>query len=286
MKVSRGVWLMLMASLSFGLMNVSVKFVHHMPVSEIVFFRAVVQIVLSISILFQLKQSPWGKNPSLLALRGLFGSIGLFCYFYTLQVMPLGNAIVIHYLSPILTTLVAVALGDEKNHPLSYLFFGLCMLGVVVVNGVSKDVTWAGILAGLGGALFSAFAYNTIRRLKDLENPNVVVFYFPLITLPLSLLVGYFYDDVWRWPVDTEWIWLIMTGVTTQLGQFFMTRAYQSDKASNVSAISYAGILWGAGFGVFLFNESYQWLQFVGMGMVLLGMLLNVRINLRREAAQ
>lgn len=286
MKVSRGVWLMLMASLSFGLMNVSVKFVHQMPVSEVVFFRAVVQILLSVVILLQLKQSPWGKNPKLLGLRGLFGSIGLFCYFYTLQVMPLGNAIVIHYLSPILTTLVAVALGDEKNHPLSYLFFAICLMGVVVVNGVSQDVTIAGVLAGLGGALFSAFAYNTIRRLKNLENPNVVVFYFPLITLPLSLLVGGLYDDAWRWPVGIEWIWLLMTGVTTQLGQFFMTRAYQSDKASNVSAISYAGILWGAGFGVFLFGEHYKWLQFVGMGMVLLGMLLNVRINLRREAAQ
>jgi len=286
MKVSRGVWLMLMASLSFGLMNVSVKFVHQMPVSEVVFFRAVVQILLSVVILQQLKQSPWGKNPKLLGLRGLFGSIGLFCYFYTLQVMPLGNAIVIHYLSPILTTLVAVALGDEKNHPLSYLFFAICLMGVVVVNGVSQDVTLAGVLAGLGGALFSAFAYNTIRRLKNLENPNVVVFYFPLITLPLSLLVGGLYDDAWRWPVGIEWIWLLMTGVTTQLGQFFMTRAYQSDKASNVSAISYAGILWGAGFGVFLFGEHYKWLQFVGMGMVLLGMLLNVRINLRREAAQ
>jgi len=284
--VSRGVWLMLMASLSFGLMNVSVKFVHQMPVSEVVFFRAVVQILLSVVILQQLKQSPWGKNPKLLGLRGLFGSIGLFCYFYTLQVMPLGNAIVIHYLSPILTTLVAVALGDEKNHPLSYLFFAICLMGVVVVNGVSQDVTLAGVLAGLGGALFSAFAYNTIRRLKNLENPNVVVFYFPLITLPLSLLVGGLYDDAWRWPVGIEWIWLLMTGVTTQLGQFFMTRAYQSDKASNVSAISYAGILWGAGFGVFLFGEHYKWLQFVGMGMVLLGMLLNVRINLRREAAQ
>lgn len=286
MKVSRGVWLMLMASLSFGLMNVSVKFVHQMPVSEVVFFRAVVQILLSVVILLQLKQSPWGKNPKLLGLRGLFGSIGLFCYFYTLQVMPLGNAIVIHYLSPILTTLVAVALGDEQNHPLSYLFFAICLMGVVVVNGVSQDVTLAGVLAGLGGALFSAFAYNTIRRLKNLENPNVVVFYFPLITLPLSLLVGGLYDDAWRWPVGIEWIWLLMTGVTTQLGQFFMTRAYQSDKASNVSAISYAGILWGAGFGVFLFGEHYKWLQFVGMGMVLLGMLLNVRINLRREAAQ
>jgi drug/metabolite transporter (DMT)-like permease len=286
MKVSRGVGLMLMASLSFGLMNVSVKFVHQMPVSEVVFFRAVVQILLSVVILLQLKQSPWGKNPKLLGLRGLFGSIGLFCYFYTLQVMPLGNAIVIHYLSPILTTLVAVSLGDEKNHPLSYLFFAICLMGVVVVNGVSQDVTLAGVIAGLGGALFSAFAYNTIRRLKNLENPNVVVFYFPLITLPLSLLVGGLYDDAWRWPVGIEWVWLLMTGVTTQLGQFFMTRAYQSDKASNVSAISYAGILWGAGFGVFLFDEHYQWVQYAGMGLVLLGMLLNVRINLRREAAQ
>ena len=257
-----------------------------MPVSEVVFFRAVVQILLSVVILLQLKQSPWGKNPKLLGLRGLFGSIGLFCYFYTLQVMPLGNAIVIHYLSPILTTLVAVALGDEKNHPLSYLFFAICLMGVVVVNGVSQDVTFAGVIAGLGGALFSAFAYNTIRRLKNLENPNVVVFYFPLITLPLSLLVGGLYDDAWRWPVGIEWVWLLMTGVTTQLGQFFMTRAYQSDKASNVSAISYAGILWGAGFGVFLFDEHYQWVQYAGMGLVLLGMLLNVRINLRREAAQ
>lgn len=44
---------MLLASLSFGLMNVSVKFVHDMPVSEVVFFRAVVQIVLSLGILFQ-----------------------------------------------------------------------------------------------------------------------------------------------------------------------------------------------------------------------------------------
>ena len=286
MKVSRGVWMMLLASLSFGLMNVSVKFVHHMPVSEVVFFRAVVQIILSLTVLFQLKQSPWGKNPKLLAMRGLFGSIGLFCYFYTLQVMPLGNAIVIHYLSPILTTLVAVALGDEKNHPLSYVFFGLCMIGVVVVNGVSADVTFYGILAGLGGALFSAFAYNTIRRLKNLENPNVVVFYFPLVTLPLSFLALWMGNGPWRMPLGAEWLWLLATGVTTQLGQFFMTRAYQDEKASTVSAISYAGIVWAASFGVFLFDESYEWLQYAGMGLVLLGMVLNVFFNLRREATR
>jgi drug/metabolite transporter (DMT)-like permease len=76
MKLSRGVWLMLLASLSFGLMNVSVKFVHNMPVSQVVFFRALVQIVLSAAVLWQLKISPLGKNPKLLMLRGLFGAAG------------------------------------------------------------------------------------------------------------------------------------------------------------------------------------------------------------------
>jgi len=216
MKIPKGVSLMLMASISFGIMNISVKLVHQMPVGEVVFFRAVVQIILSIFILAKAKQNPLGKNPKMLLLRGLFGSLGLFCYFYTLQVMPLGNATVIHYLSPILTTLVAVALGDEKNHPMSYVFFAVCMLGVVIVNGLSTQITTEGVLAGIGGALFSAFAYNTIRRLKNIENPNVVVLYFPLVTLPLSLISIPVFNQPWVWPQSTDWIWLLLTGISTQ----------------------------------------------------------------------
>lgn len=257
-------------------MNISVKFVHEMPVGEVVFFRAVVQIFISAIFLYQAKEKPWGKNPQMLLLRGLFGSLGLFCYFYTLQVMPLGNATVIHYLSPILTTLVAVALGDEKNHPISYLFFAICMIGVTIVNGLSQEITTTGILAGLGGAVFSAFAYNTIRRLKNIENPNVVVLYFPLVTLPLSLISIPLFNQPWIWPQSHDWFWLIITGISTQAGQYFMTRAYQSDKTSLVSAVSYTGIIWSLTFGIFLFDESYQFLQFLGVGLVILGVIANV----------
>jgi len=60
---------MLLASISFGIMNISVKKLHHMPVSEVVFFRAVVQIILSAVVLWKLKQNPWGNNPKMLILR-------------------------------------------------------------------------------------------------------------------------------------------------------------------------------------------------------------------------
>jgi drug/metabolite transporter (DMT)-like permease len=267
---------MLIASIGFGFMNLAVKMMGHMHVSQVVFFRAVVQIVLGLAVLLQLKQSPFGKNPKMLFMRGFFGSMGLLCYFYTLQIMPLGNAIVIHYLSPILTTLLAFLLGDEIVKPRQWWFFGLSFLGVVVVNGLSNQVTWFGILAGIGGAVFSAFAYNTIRRLKGIENPNVVVFYFPLVTLPLSLIYPAFVDDAWRMPIQNEWFWLLVTGVSTQIGQFFMTRAYQEETTSRVSAISYAGVIWATAIGVIIFSESYSVWQFIGIGFVLLGMILNV----------
>ncbi len=267
---------MLIASIAFGFMNLSVKMMGHMHVSQVVFFRAVVQIVLGLAVLIQQKQSPFGKNPKMLFMRGFFGSMGLLCYFYTLQIMPLGNAIVIHYLSPILTTLLAFLLGDEIVQKRQWWFFGLSFLGVVVVNGLSNQVTWFGILAGLGGAVFSAFAYNTIRRLKGIENPNVVVFYFPMVTLPLSLLYPAIVENAWRMPIHNEWFWLLVTGVATQIGQFFMTRAYQEDSTSRVSAISYAGVIWATAVGVFVFSENYSVWQFIGIGLVLLGMILNV----------
>ncbi len=309
--------MMLIASLAFGFMNVTVKMISGMHVSEIVFFRALVQILIASVILFNQNESPIGKNPQMLFIRGLFGSLGLLCYFYSLQLMPLSNALVIHYISPILTTILAMLMGDERVRPVQWLFFLICILGVIIVNsdfvtsqltsnhvldqktslqginGIStflenfswtqikvlQGVTPFGILMGLGGALFSAFAYNTIRRLKGIENPNVVVLYFPLVTIPISLIFPFGGWGSWYWPSGMEWLWLLLTGVFTQVGQFFMTRAYQEAETKLVSAISYAGIIWGTAFGLFLFQESYNLFQYCGMGLVILGMVLNVQIN-------
>ncbi|MFZ9754660.1 MAG: DMT family transporter [Bacteroidia bacterium] len=272
-----GISLMLVASVSFGLMNVSVKMLGAMHVVQVVFFRAVVQLLMSSVLIYRAGISPWGKQPKWLVLRGLFGSLGLVGYFYTLQVMPLGNAIVIHYLSPMLTALLAMLLFQERVQGSQWLFFGLSFAGVIVVNGLSDAITWYGIAGGLDGAVFSAGAYNTIRHLKDSEHPNVIIFYFPLVTFPLSLLHGAIDPSAWRWPVGEEWAWILAMGIFTHYGQYFMTRAYQREEASKVSAVSYAGILWAALFGVFWFGERYQMGQFLGMGLVLLGMFLNVR---------
>lgn len=276
MKLSKGVWMMLVASFSFGLMNICVKMVKGMPVAETVAFRALVQIVIGYLTLVKLGVSPMGKNKMLLFQRGLFGSLGLICYFYTLQQMPLGNAIVIHYLAPVLTTILAIWMAGEKVIPLQWLFFLFTFIGVVVVNGSGFRVPFIPMLAGFGGAFFSALAYNTIKKLKGVEDPNVVVLYFPLTSLPLAMMYFTVYPAEWVWPQGMDWFWLLMMGISTQAGQFFMTRAYQEDLASRVSAVSYVGILWGAGAGLMIFDERYTALQYLGMSMVIAGVILNI----------
>ena len=268
---------MLVASFSFGIMNVSVKMLPGMPVPEIVFFRSIVQIIIGYITILKLGVSPFGRNKRLLLQRGLAGSLGLLCYFYTLQHMPLGNAIVIHYLAPVLTTILAIWMAGEKVIPLQWLFFGVTFTGVVIVNGAGFQVPLIPMIAGFGGAFFSALAYNTIKKLKGVEDPNVVVLYFPLISIPISLSYFLFKPGEWVWPpFGMDWIWILVTGVSTQIGQFFMTRAYQEDLASRVSAVSYTGILWGAGAGLLVFQEHYNVLQFLGMALVIVGVILNI----------
>lgn len=267
---------MLIASFSFGIMNVSVKMTPELIAPVMVFFRSLIQILIGYLTLLKLGISPLGKHKRLLAQRGLFGSAGLLCYFYTLHQMPLGNAIIIHYLAPVLTTILAIWMAGEKVIRLQWLFFAFTFAGVIVVNGAGFKVPLVPMLAGFGGAVFSALAYNTIKKLKGVEDPNVVVLYFPMVSVPIALSYFLFKPGDWIWPHGWQWFWIVITGISTQVGQFFMTRAYQEDLASRVSAVSYAGILWGAGAGLLVFDEHYNLLQYLGMAMVIAGVILNI----------
>src|SRR5688572_9476626 len=114
---------MLLASIAFAWMNVCVKYIGHVPVFEVILFRAGITLVLSYAILRRKKVKPWGVNHKFLVARGVFGACGLICYFYTLQQMQLANAIVIHYLSPIFTTLIALVFLGERVRLLQFLAF-------------------------------------------------------------------------------------------------------------------------------------------------------------------
>lgn len=264
---------MLLATLCYTTMNVLVKMISHVPAIEVVFFRSLVTLVLSWFILRRQKVSIWGKNRPLLIMRGIFGTTALILFFSTIQNMPLATALLIHYLGPIFTAIIAALVLKERVYFWQWMFFAMSFAGIALIKGFETRISLFFLLIGICSAFFTGAAYNTIRYLKGNEHPVVVVFYFPLIALPFTgfLLLWY-----WVMPTISDLLMLLAIGGLTQIAQVLMTKAYQIEEASRVAGISYVGVLYGLLFGFLFFGELFSFWVLIGMAMVLTGIILNL----------
>ncbi len=277
---SSGIAHMLVAVVSFSLMNVFVKLAGRLPVMELVFFRCGISTILSMAVLLSIRENLIGNNHRLLILRGVFGTIALLTYFVTVKEMPLGTAVTIQYLSPIFTAIIALFFLNEKVKPVQWLFFLISFSGVVLIKGFDSRVSLWCLGIGLFSALCSAIAYNFVRTLSGREHPLVVVLHFQLIGAITGLAFSIF---DWGQPQGWEWFYLLMIGITTQLGQVHLTKALQKDKAAKVSIIQYIGVVFAVGFGIFIFNEHYSMAALSGLALVVAGVVLDVLSGSKKQ---
>lgn len=276
MILSKGVRLMLAASFTFALMNVFVKAVPHIPAVEIILFRSVISLVISVFMLQKQKVSVWGNNKPILIARGVVGAIALLIFFELLQQIPLATASSLAYLAPIFTTIIGIFLVGEKVKPIQWLFFLISFGGVLIIQGFDSRIEIIHLIMGITTSFFMGLAYGFIRKLKTSEHPLVIIFYFPLVMLPISAIWS---GIVWVMPSGIDWFYLIMVGILTQIAQFFMTKSYQSEELSKVSIVNYVGIVFSLSFGWIFFDEFFNIMTFLGMALVLAGVIANVLVK-------
>jgi drug/metabolite transporter (DMT)-like permease len=265
-------------------MQLCVKFLSHLPFTELVFFRSIVSLVLSLIILKRAGVHPLGNKRKYLVLRGIFGVIALSSFFFTLQNLPIATAIVIQYLSPMFTALFAIWILKEPMKPVQWLFFALSFAGIIVIKGFNDDIDLIYMIAGVVSAVFAGLAYNMIGKVKGSDHPVVVVFYFPLIATPIMGVVSLFY---WETPVGWDWLIILAMGVFTQLAQVTMTKAWQAEEANQIAPLKYVGIIFALFWDYSIFGISHNWSMFVGIGLVISGVVANLLMKkrLNRKAA-
>lgn len=264
---------MLFSSFAFSLMQLCVKALAHLPFTELVFFRSLVSLFLSLVILRRAKVNPLGNNKLFLILRGVFGVTALSLFFFTLQNLPIATAVTIQYLSPAFTALFAIFILKEPMKPLQWVFFGLSFIGIGFIKGFEEDVETIYFVSGVISAVFAGLAYNMIRKVKDTDHPVVVVMYFPLIATPIMGVISIFY---WETPLGWDWLLLLLMGIFTQIAQIYMTKAWQSEAANKIASLKYVGIFFALGWDFLLFDITHGWATFVGIALVLSGVVLNV----------
>jgi drug/metabolite transporter (DMT)-like permease len=272
--MNQGIKYILLASFFFSIINVLVKYLSAIPSIEIVFFRSLVTIVLSSITIYKLKLKIFSEHTPLLIGRGLSGAIALSLYFYTIQHMPLATAVTLLYLAPIITIILAIFLLKEKPNKKQIPFFILCFIGAGLMKSFDLRVTTLHFIMGLASAFFAALAYNFIRMLKGKVHHSVVIFYFPLISIPFCL--PWLFTG-WVNPNFYEFLCLLAIGICTQIAQVYMTKAYMLEKAARISHYNYMTSFWALITGVVLFNEHLNAISLIGIFIIFIGIVFSTK---------
>lgn len=272
----------LLSALGFALMAACVKQAALMgiPVFEIVAARALVSLAISYLDIRRKGISPWGHEKGLLFARGLVGALALICVYYAVTTLPLAEATVLQYTYPIFTAIIAWLFLNESVQRATILCIALSLLGLVfMVQPLNTDsalsnpaLPWLSVGAGLLGALGSAIAYVLVRRLGRSEDSSVIIFYFPLIALPIALLL---LGNHFVMPSGPALLVLLFVGIFTQIGQIGLTKAMAAEKAGKVGAYSYVQVVFSAMLGFFVFAEVPGINTMLGAALIIGGALIN-----------
>ena len=280
MTVRRPVLAMLASALSFSLMGVCVKQVGgRIPAAEVVLVRALMNVLLSWLLLRRAGVSPWGQRRGLLIVRGAIGSVALLCVYVALTELPLASATVLQYTYPTFTALLAWLMLGERIGRRVLLAVLLGWSGVLLVArpaaimGSVASLAGPAVLIAVAGAFCTALAYVSVRSLARSEHPLVIVFYFPLVALPLSLPLVLLNPVL---PTPLELLWLLGVGVFTQLGQVFLTSSLVALPAARATAISYVQVAFAGLWGWLLFGEALDGWTVTGAALVLAATLISL----------
>lgn len=287
--MDRGILFMLLSALISALNGAVAKILtQDFSALEIVFYRNLLGTVLILFTLKHTSPSLSGGKFHLLFLRGVFGASAMVLFFYTITVIPLGEAITLNKTSPFFVSILAFYLMKEHLSKKAILALGIGFIGIVLITkpwGLS--ISYAHFL-GIMGGFFAAAAYATIKKIKDIYDTRIIMLsfmgvgtLFPAllfilsfwVTSPPNYLAFLFTGFSWH----SEWHLWLLTGfmaLISTLSQYFLTKAYSFSKASIIGVISYTNIPFAIGFGYMLGDAFPDFWTFTGIGLIVLGGIL------------
>jgi drug/metabolite transporter (DMT)-like permease len=273
---------MLASTALLALVNVAVKKLDGLPTAEIIFARCFISLSLTVWQLRRTGVPVWGPSEARTNLwgRGVFGAGSIIGGFLALKALPIGGAVTLTYLAPVVTAVAAIWLVGEPLKPWQWLFYALAVAGVVLAKG-TEGLLSAVVLLGVAAAASSGLSSVFLRRVGDKIAPLVPVFYFNLV--PLVIAAVWMLFDL-KLPHGTQWAWLAMAGVFTHVALWCVTQAFQEKQANFVAALDYLGLIYATALGYFVFGDKIKTSVYPGIGLVLLGVLLNAWYLSRQES--
>lgn len=274
--LNSGIQMMLLATVCFTIMQTFVKELKSIHTFEITFFRSAITSICCLAYLFYYRLPVIGNHQKLLVLRAILGIISMTSFFLTLQLMPFGASVSLKYLSPIFAAIFAIFLLKEKIKPIQWVFFGVAILGVLLLRGFDNRIGFWSLIIALTGAFAGGLIYPLIRKIGNSEHPMVIINYFMFLA---AILLGVLMLPYWTFPSPREWGFLGIVGISGFAAQVYMTKAFQAEEVSLIAPLKYLEVVYALLIGLIWYGETYSFWSFIGIVLIVLAMFFNVKFK-------
>lgn len=204
----------------------------------------------------------------LLVARSVAGTAGIFGNFYALSHIPVGEAMALNKTAPFFTVLFSWLFLREKPGFRAVFCLVAAFAGVLLVvkPGFRIDGSFASF-CGLVGGLGAGIAYTFVRDLGliGVGSPAIVLFFSAfscLASVPFMLAGGF--DPMTPAQVAT----MLGAGAGAAVGQFGVTAAYRYAPSRDIAVFDYAGVVFTAILGYFMFGQIPDALSVAGFAAI------------------
>lgn len=243
---------------------------------------------------------PWGRPEvrKWLVLRGCMGFLGVFGSYFSLMYLSISDTVLISFLSPSITILLAWIVLREKVHRYECIGCIAALFGVVLIvrppflfgdlaankndtgelteaynpaeSSNPKERLLASMVA-LVGTFGAGSIYIIIRYIGKKAHAIMSVSYFSLVTLIVST-IGVLIIPSMKFQIPhslKEWLLFLNLGFSGFFFQLLLTLGIQKERAGRGSLVAYTQMIYALLWDIFLYHHIPSIWSFLGMFIII-----------------
>lgn len=222
-------------------------------------------------------------RPGLHLFRSFIHLGGQYFWAKSVLLLPLATVFALEFTAPAWTLVLAVPVLGERltRSRVGAVAFGL--VGILVILRPGSETFQPAALLVLTAALAYAGVMITTKQLTITDSTFAIIFWMNVIQFPIVMLGS---DPLFITKVQFDQIpAFIAVGATGVLSHYFLANAFRSADASVVVPLDFLRIPLIALVGWWLYGESIDIYVFIGAGLIIAGILWNLRSEAVRARA-
>ncbi|MBC93627.1 MAG: EamA family transporter [Rhodospirillaceae bacterium] len=266
--LSRGIFMMCFAVLSFAAMNTFTKELRpELPVIVIIWGRYFFHLLL-IFVMFprRIPTLLHIQDKYLQIVRSVLVLLATACMFFALGFMPLADAVAITFVAPLLIVALSAVFLREAVGTRRWGAVIVGFIGVMVIIRPGAGAFQIAALLPLACALCYAIFQILTRLISHRSDPLNMLFYTAVTGAILMTAIVPF---SWQTPSNDQWLMLMAIGLLGGLGHYALIRAYERSETSLVAPFAYTEIIWATLLGFIVFGDFPDIYTFAGTAIII-----------------